>query len=89
MKLIDFILGREPVATATGIAAIVTAGLGVAAAFGLDITAEQIAAVGALAAAVAGWAARRVVSPVFSPAERQLERMKIGPIQTIDPGGDA
>lgn len=63
MRILEWIVGREPVATATGIAAVVTAGLGVAAAFGLDITAEQIAAVGALAAALAGWAARPAVTP--------------------------
>lgn len=74
MKLLDWIIGREPVATATGIAAVVTAGLGVAAAFGLDITAEQIAAVGALAAALAGWAGRRAVTPVTTPYLRRLDR---------------
>ena len=63
-KLVDFIAGREPVAAGAGIAAVVTAALGVAAAFGAPVTETQIAAVGALAAAVAGWAARRVVTPV-------------------------
>lgn len=74
MRILDWIIGREPVATATGIAAIVTAGLGVAAAFGVDITAEQIAAIGAMAAALAGWLGRRAVSPVTTPAERQVTR---------------
>lgn len=73
MKLIDWITGREPVATATGIAAVVTAGLGVAAAFGADITAEQIAAIGAFVAALAGWAARKAVSPVRHTVERRGE----------------
>lgn len=63
-KLLDFVVGREPVATATGLAGLVTAVLGLAATFGADITAEQIAAVGALAAALAGWLARKAVSPV-------------------------
>lgn len=89
MKILDFILGREPVATATGIAAVITAGLGLAATFGLDITETQIAAVGALAAALAGWAGRSVVKPVLSPAERQLERMNVGPIIGTDKGGPA
>jgi hypothetical protein len=70
-KLIDFVTGREPVATATGIAAVITAGLGLGATFGLAITVEQIAAVGALAAALAGWVARRVVTPVAGPTEHQ------------------
>ena len=74
MKIVDWILGREPVATTTGLAAVVTAALGLAATFGLDITPEQIAAVGALCAALAGWAARRVVSPVMTPEERQVDR---------------
>lgn len=65
-RLLHWIVGREPVATATGMAAIVTAALGVGAAFGLNITAEQIAAIGALAAAIAGWAGRSAVTPVVS-----------------------
>jgi hypothetical protein len=63
-KVLDWIVGREPVATATGLAAVVTAALGVGAAFGLDVTAEQIGAVGALAAALAGWLGRSAVTPV-------------------------
>src|ERR1041384_4494750 len=74
-KLLDFVIGREPVATATGIAAVVTAGLGVGAAFGLDITAEQIAAIGALTAALAGWLGRSAVTPVDTPADREVKRM--------------
>lgn len=66
-RLVSFIVGREPVATASGLAALVTAALGAAAAFGLDITPEQIAAVGALAAAVAGYLGRRAVTPVLTP----------------------
>ena len=77
-RLADWIIGREPVATATGIAAVITAALGVAAAFGLDITAEQIAAIGALAAALAGWAGRRAVTPITSPADRQVRRLLDG-----------
>jgi hypothetical protein len=74
MRLLDWILGREPVVTATGIAAVVTAGLGVGAVFGLPVTAEQIAAIGALAAALAGWVARGAVTPVASPGERKVAR---------------
>lgn len=84
MKLLDWILGREPVATATGIAAVVTAALGAAAAFGAPITAEQIAALGALAAALAGWAARTVVTPVTSPAQRKLARLQAEPDDPLD-----
>lgn len=75
-RVLDWVVGREPVATATGLAAVVTAGLGVAAAFGLDITAEQIAAIGALAAALAGWLGRRAVTPVTSPTQRQYDRIR-------------
>lgn len=64
MRVLDWIIGREPVATAVGIAAVITAALGVAAAFGVDITAEQIAAIGALVTALAGWAGRSAVTPM-------------------------
>lgn len=74
-RVLDFVVGREPVATATGIAAVVTAALGLGAVFGLAVTAEQIAAIGALAAALAGWAGRRAVSPVTSPGERKANRL--------------
>ena len=80
-RLLDWVAGKEPVASATGIAAVVTAGLGVGAAFGLDITAEQIAAIGALAAALAGWAARRQVTPVEAPEARRAART----LKTLDP----
>jgi hypothetical protein len=70
-KLLDWVTGREPVAAATGLAGLVTATLGVAAAFGLGISPEQIAAVGALAAALAGFVARGAVTPVAGPRERQ------------------
>lgn len=66
-KLAGWIIGREPVATATGLAALVSAALGVAAAFGVPITPEQIAAVAALAAALAGYLGRRAVTPVGTP----------------------
>jgi hypothetical protein len=74
VRLLDWIIGREPVATATGAAAVVTAGLGVAAAFGLPITETQIAALGAFAAAVAGLLARAAVTPVNEPAARRALR---------------
>lgn len=67
-RLGDFIIGREPVATATGIATVVTAAAGLLTAFDiLDLSAEQIAAIGALAATLAGWLARRAVTPVAKP----------------------
>lgn len=66
-KLAGWIVGEEPVATATGLAALVSAALGVAAAFGVGITPEQIAAVAALAAALAGYLSRRAVTPVITP----------------------
>lgn len=62
-RIVNWVVGREPVAASTGLAAVVTAALGLAAAFGFGITPEQIAAVGALAAALAGWAARPAVTP--------------------------
>lgn len=74
MKLLDWIIGKEPVATGTGIAALVTAALGVAAAFGLGITTAQIAAVGALAAALAGMFGRHNATPVTTPALRRIDR---------------
>jgi hypothetical protein len=80
-KLFDWVAGREPVASATGIAAVVTAGLGVAAAFGAPVTETQIAAIGALAAALAGWAARRVVTPVERAARRLEEDRGLRPAE--------
>lgn len=74
-KVLDWVVGREPVSTATGIAAVVTAALGVAAAFGVAITTSQIAALGALAAALAGWFGRSKVRPVETAASRQLGRL--------------
>ncbi len=51
--------GREPVL----ILAVVQAVLGLIAAFGLDLTAEQVAAVMAVTAALLGFVARSRVSP--------------------------
>lgn len=73
-RLLDWVVGKEPVATGTGIAALVTAALGVAAAFGLGITTAQIAAVGALASALAGMFGRHNVTPVTTPALRRIDR---------------
>jgi threonine synthase len=70
-KVIDFIVGREPVASATGIAGVVTAALGVIAALGGDIDPEVVAAVGAFAAALAGWLARKAVSPIGRPEHEE------------------
>ncbi len=76
-KTLDWILGREPVATATGLAGIVTATFGLLYAFDvLRLSPEQVAAVGTFLAVVAGWAARQAVSPVATPVERRYERMK-------------
>jgi hypothetical protein len=76
-RLTDFILGREPVVAATGLAGVVTAAFGLLHAFDvLRLTPEQVAAVGAFLAVVAGWAARKVVSPVVGQTERQVKRLK-------------
>jgi hypothetical protein len=88
MKLLDWILGREPVVTATGIAAVVTATLGALTAFDvLDISVEQVAAVGALVAVLAGWAGRSAVTPLASPQERKtqriMSRLDPGPVDTV------
>lgn len=63
-KVLSFVTGREPVASSTGVASVITAALGLAAVLGADISAEVIAAVGVLATALAGWLARRAVTPV-------------------------
>lgn len=70
-KLISFVVGREPVASATGVAGVVTAVFGVVAACGVDISAELVAAIGALVAALAGWLARKAVSPVAKTGGQQ------------------
>ena len=51
---------KEPVMIAQLVAAVATA----AAYFGLELTAEQVAAFGVVASLVAGWVARGQVSPV-------------------------
>lgn len=64
-KLLDFVVGREPVATATGLAGGVAALVGILQAFDvLHLTPEQLAALAALVTWLAGWVARRVVTPV-------------------------
>lgn len=65
-RLLEFIVGREPVASATGIAGVVIAALGVLSAAGADLDPELVAAVGTLAAALAGWLARKAVTPVYT-----------------------
>jgi hypothetical protein len=76
-RLTDFILGREPVVTATGLAGIITAAFGLLHAFDvLHLTPEQVAAIGTLLAVVAGWWARQAVSPVTSATERKVGRLK-------------
>jgi uncharacterized protein (DUF697 family) len=59
-KIINFVIGREPVA----VGAVVTALVGLAVAFGADLSEEQTAAISAVAVAVVGWLARSVVTPV-------------------------
>lgn len=71
-KLLEFIVGREPVASATGLAGLITALLAVATAFGLPLTTTQIGAIGAAAAALAGFLARKAVTPVRPPAPEQF-----------------
>lgn len=75
-RLWDFIAGREPVLASTGLAAVVTAAIGVLSAAGVwDPNPELVAAIGALVAALAGFAARPVVTPTVSPAERKVKRL--------------
>lgn len=54
---------REPVLTL----AVVQATIGLATAFGADLTAEQVGAIMALSAAVLGWVARERVTPMAAP----------------------
>jgi hypothetical protein len=63
-RLLDFVIGREPVASATGLAGVVTAALGLVAALGADIDPEVVAAIGVLVTALAGWLARKAVTPL-------------------------
>lgn len=64
-RLADFVVGREPVAAATGLAGGVAAVVGVLQAFDvLHLTPEQLAALAALVTWMAGWVARRAVTPV-------------------------
>jgi hypothetical protein len=82
-KLVDFVVGREPVATATGIAGGVAAAIGVAAAFDLwRPTAEQTAAVVALVTWIAGYMARRRVSP--APVAERPDPRPIDPYDTVE-----
>lgn len=86
-KLLDWVVGREPVATATGLAGGVAALYALLEAFDvLTLTPKQVAAVGALAAWVAGWIARRAVTPVTTPAERKVNRL-LGPTENVSDGG--
>ena len=68
-KLLGWVVGREPVATATGLAGGVAALLGMLAAY--DVyrpTPEQAAAIVTLTTWAAGWLARKAVSPVHRPS---------------------
>lgn len=57
---------REPVLSL----ALLQAAIGVATAFGLDLTAEQVGAVMAFSAAALGWLAREQVTPMAVPQGR-------------------
>lgn len=59
-KLLNFVVGKEPVA----VSAAVTAVVGLAVAFGLDLTGEQTAAITAAVVAVLGLLGRSAVTPV-------------------------
>lgn len=59
-NLLRWVLNREPVAAATGLAGVVTATIGVLAAWDVwEPTPEQIAAIATLITALAGYLARR------------------------------
>lgn len=83
-KLVDFIAGREPVASATGLAGVVTATLGVVAAIGVDLDPELVAAIGVLVTALAGWLARKAVTPV---AGLPMVRVQWNPEEGTPPDG--
>ena len=61
-NVVDFVKNREPVATSN----VLTAGIAVLAAFGLDFTAEQTAALVAFVQIVSGYLTRRNVTPTGS-----------------------
>lgn len=66
-KLLDFVVGREPVATG----AVVSAVLALVVAFGVDLSAEQTAAIAGAVTVVVAWFARKAVTPVAGPTEHQ------------------
>lgn len=59
-KLAGLVLGKEPVMFATLVGAV----MGLAVAFGFDLTEEQQAAITAVIVAVGGFLARSVVTPI-------------------------
>lgn len=59
-RLVEFVVGREPVAAG----AVVTALVSLAVAFGADLTEEQVAGISAVVVAVVGWLARKAVTPL-------------------------
>lgn len=68
-KLLRLVLDREPVAAAAGLAGVVTATVGVLAAWDVwDPSPEQVAAIAALVTAFAGWLARK---RAYAPATVQ------------------
>lgn len=72
-RLLSWIVDREPVASATGLAGVITAAFGVVAALGVDMDPELVAAVGVLVTALAGWLARkRAWSPLSVEREISL-----------------
>lgn len=59
-RLVGLVVGKEPVM----LAAVVSAGIGLAVAYGAHISDEQQAAITAVVVAVLGFGARAVVTPV-------------------------
>jgi hypothetical protein len=68
-KFLGFVIGREPVASGAVIAAV----LGLAVAFGADLSAEQTAAITSVAVVLIGWFARSAVTPVHQPTEGPVD----------------
>lgn len=90
MSIWSFIRDREPAM----IAALVQAGLALAVAFGLDLSAEQIAALVAVSAAVFGLLTRQVVTPtakvpvpVVPPLERVIGDVSDLVVNPVQPTG--
>lgn len=73
-QLLRFVLDREPVQTAAGLAGVITATVGLLESFEiLSLTPAQVGAIGLFVTAAAGWLARR---RAYAPAtvERVVAR---------------